>query len=349
VVFSRTGGGRIWYVPGFAAGRGDSFSNWRGLVAQIRENVCTPIVGWGLLDNLVGPTRVIARRWADMVGFALTPQGRDDLPQVTQYLSVMEGLASPAEAFESLLRDELARRFPGLAADRLVPLDDLLTAARELRRDEPHEILARLPFRIYLTTNVDDQLHRALLAAGRDPRVEVCRWHSRPGYDWPPSVFDSEEPGYTPSLERPLIYHLFGRLSEPETLVLTEEDYFDFLIGMTRNFELVPAAVRKALARSALLFLGFRVEQWGFRVLFRFMLDQGKHSGLSARHLHVATLLGSEEGRNIDPDKARRYLERFLSPARISIYWGSADDFLQELSRRARESGLGLEKTGGTP
>ena len=43
------------------------------------------------------------------------------------------------------------------------------------------------------------------------------------------------------------MYHLFGVHDEPDSLVLTEDDYFDYLIGVTTNKELIPIAVRQAL------------------------------------------------------------------------------------------------------
>jgi len=40
-----------------------------------------------------------------------------------------------------------------------------------------------------------------------------------------------------------LVYKLFGQLAEPDSLVLTEDDYFDYLIGVTSNRDLIPEAV----------------------------------------------------------------------------------------------------------
>ena len=34
----------------------------------------------------------------------------------------------------------------------------------------------------------------------------------------------------------------------PNSVVLTEDDYFDFLIGVTSNKDLIPPVVRRALA-----------------------------------------------------------------------------------------------------
>ena len=60
-------------------------------------------------------------------------------------------------------------------------------------------------------------------------------------------------PTSAPTVDRPLVYYLFGRFDDPRSLVLTEDDYFDYLIGLTRNNELVPAVVRRALVDTALL------------------------------------------------------------------------------------------------
>src|SRR5262249_48156069 len=152
------------------------------------------------------------------------------------------------------------------AADRSTSLDDLLAAARKTRQYEPHAILAELPFPLFVSTNADDQLCRALVDAGKEPQVELCRWHAPPHCDWPPSVFGDEGVAtHKPTPDRPLVYPLHGQFREPGTLVLTEDDYFDYLIGVTRHDRLVPTVVKQALSRSALLFLGFRMEEWDFR------------------------------------------------------------------------------------
>jgi hypothetical protein len=185
-----------------------------------------------------------------------------------------------------------------------------------------------------VTTNADDQLRRALVEAGKDPQVELCRWHNRPGCEWPPSIFEEDLTSYVPTPARPLVYHLYGQLQEPDTLVLTEDDYFDYLIGLTRAGKPIPTVVKQALTFSALLFLGFRIEEWDFRVLFRSILAQGERGELSNRFTHIAAQIDPEEGRHLDPEKARKYLQKYFQNAKISIYWGSVDDFVRELYRR---------------
>ncbi len=118
--------------------------------------------------------------------------------------------------------------------------------------------------------------------------------------------------------------------------MITEDDYFDYLIGVTKNKDLIPKAVRGKLADTALLFLGFQLDSWDFRVLYRSIMGQ-EGSGRRSRYAHVAAQIDPEGGRLIEPEGARNYLEQYFQHADTSIYWGSAEDFLIELDRRASE------------
>ncbi|MBV8075221.1 MAG: SIR2 family protein, partial [Planctomycetaceae bacterium] len=224
----------------------------------------------------------------------------------------------------------------GPASSAAQSASDLLSmaGARRRRREEnsvdPHRLLAALPFPIYLTTNPDCLLVEALREVDKQPEVGLCPWSEK--IDWSDSVF-VRDPDFRPSVDRPLVYYLFGRLDDPRSLVLTEDDYFDYLIGLTRNNELIPAVVRRALVDTALLFLGFRIDDWDFRVLFRSLMAQGGRQR-SADYAHVAVQIDPEDGRNLDPEGTRRYLQRYFQDADIRIYWGHVDDFARELSER---------------
>jgi hypothetical protein len=122
---------------------------------------------------------------------------------------------------------------------------------------------------------------------------------------------------------------LFGHLARPRSLVLTEDDYFDFLIGVTRDKDLVPPGVRRAFADSSLMFLGFRLDEWDFRVLFRSIVNQ--EGDRRKEHTHVAVQIDPEEGSTIEPDRARSYLEKYFQGSNITIYWGSTESFIKEL------------------
>jgi hypothetical protein len=146
-----------------------------------------------------------------------------------------------------------------------------------------------------------------------------------------------QEPSYELSPERPLVYHLFGQLEVPDTLVLTEDDYLDYLIGVTRNRSRIPARVLRATNDASLLFLGFRLDAWDFRVLFRSILDsEGK--AIRKKFVHVAAQVDPEEGRFLNPAGARDFFKRYIEDARIDVYWGTVHDFTRELFRRRRSS-----------
>ena len=77
------------------------------------------------------------------------------------------------------------------------------------------------------------------------------------------------------------------------------------------------------------MFLGFRLDEWDFRVLFRSIVNQeGDRRG---EHTHVAVQIDPEEGRTMEPERARRYLERYFQSSNITIYWGSTESFIKEL------------------
>ena len=340
-LFMRLKSGRIWYVPGFGDER-QGFEKWPALVRSIRRGQCTPILGPGLVEPLLGSQREIAQRWAETYHYPMAPHERESLPQVAQYLAINQDRGFPFDELEEYLKQEIRTRYSGDLSENLrqgqAQIDQLIdqVGARRRQREtaESHKALAQLPLPIYITTNMDNLLVSALREANKDPQVVLCPWNEY--VEQAETIYDSE-PDYHPSPERPLVYHLFGRFDEPDSVVLTEDDYFKFLIGVTSNKDLIPPVVRRALTDTALLFLGFQMDDWNFRVLFQSILTRS--SARRDRYAHIAAQIEPEEGRILEPERARRYLENYFSRgADISIYWGSADDFVRELMRRWNES-----------
>lgn len=130
--------------------------------------------------------------------------------------------------------------------------------------DEPHSVLADLPLPVYLTTNYDDFMCRALRNRGKEPGRELCRWNKF--VRDLPSVFDT---GFTPTPASPIVFHLHGHNEVPESLVLSGDDYLDFLVNMSRDQGLLPPRIQEAISGSSLLFIGYSLQDWSFRVLFR--------------------------------------------------------------------------------
>jgi SIR2-like domain/CHAT domain len=338
-LYMRLKTGRLWYAPGFLGGTDDMLP---GLVTYITQEKCTPLLGPGLTDSLIGSRNQLAQRWAGTFGFPMEPHYQDDLAYVAQYLAVKYGEEFLPGELGNYLRRELVDRY----GDALGPeaqatlvdgtMDDALSTVAAVQRDagefDPFDALAETPFPLYLTTDPSALLERALARAGRPPQVGMCPWNDELAYHF--KVDDTDE--RRPTATAPFVYHLFGQLSEPESLVLTEDNYLDYLMGITANRPLIPDFVIGRLARSALLFLGFRLDEWDFRVLFRSLMNQG---GQERRRgfKHVAVQIDPEEGRTIEPDRARRYLESYFGENRINIYWGRTDDFVHKLHTAWKE------------
>jgi CHAT domain-containing protein/SIR2-like protein len=339
VLFMRLKSGRIWYVPGFGDDR-KGFEKWPALIRSIRQGRCTPILSSHLSEELLGSSRDVAQKWAEAYHFPLAPHARDDLPQVAQYLAVNQDSRFPRDELIEYLRREIVQRYGDKLPEDLrdATLTQLFEHLGQRRREQnptdPYAVLAGLPFAVYITINASDLLEGALKADGKEPVIELCRWNE--DIETLPSIYDSE-PDYRPTPQRPLVYHLFGRFEEPDSLVITEDDYFDYLIGTTGNKDLIPAAVRRALADTALLFLGFRMDDWNFRVLFRSLMSQ-EGRGRRSRYAHIAAQIEPEEGRTLEPERARSYLENYFQSTDISIYWGTTEDFIAELMKRSEEA-----------
>lgn len=351
VLFTRLRTGRIWYEPGLrSSAGGGEFERWPVILKHINGGRCTPIVGPGVLESLVGSSHDIARDWADTYHYPMSPHYREDLPNVAQFLRFnLEDPTFPYDSISTYLHQKLldANRdilTPELLATPEDELGELLKFVGAYRRqndsDEPHRVLASLPFKIYITTNTDNLLSEALEeVAGKTPHKRLCPWNDYVNR----KMMDAED--YEPTDKEPLVYYLFGQLDDTETMVLTEDDYFDYLIGTTKNKELFPDPVVRAQTASLLLFLGFQVSDWDFRVIFRSIMSwEGKKAGSKDNFTHVAVQINPDEDTIIEPSRARKYLEKYFNSSNVSIYWGSAEDFLRELRQRWNQSTYGRSK-----
>lgn len=356
-LFMRLKTGRLWPAAVLDSG---SFDKWDALASDIQNNQCVPVLGARLVENSLGSMRDIARKWAERYEFPLAPRDRDDLAQVAQYLVYRQNKNLAIDELRAHLVGYVRARYraeleaiEGDLGKRLREgsitagiLNELMQhVGRSLRacdKLDVHRLLAKLPLRVYVNANRDNLLRDALVDAGKTPQVQLCTWIVR--NETPIPIGPSLPKGYVPSVDSPLIFHAFGNLEYRESLVLTEDDYFDFLKAVTRNETLkkasIPGAVTEALASSGLLLLGFQPDDWDFRVLFRGILKQpgGALGDLCTR---VAVQMSPTEGQIIDPDRASQYLKTYFEKqGDIFTFWGSADDFLRKLAKRCAERGI---------
>lgn len=121
-------------------------------------------------------------------------------------------------------------------------------------------------------------------------------------------------------------------------MVLTEDDFLDYLIAASRLDLLLPTLVGQ-LMQSSLLFLGFRLDDWRFRVLFRMIVTrQGTRTMRQMSHVGVQVNPGEQSV--ADVKNARKYIESYFKGGEdapdISIYWGSPADFLKQLREQMK-------------
>jgi hypothetical protein len=290
---------------------------WDRLVLQLRNGDCTPFLGAGACDGTLPLGAELAREWAGRYGYPF-----DD---VTNLAAVMQ--------HAGILEEDLVN----------VKLDvarSLATRGEPRYEDptEPHSLLAGLPIRVYLTTNYDDFMTRALRRSGKEPVTVVCPWYRGAENDRATRLPDA----YQPHAERPLVYHLHGSLHEPGSMVLAEQDYVEFLVNIGKDNSdeaprLLPPDVQLAMTRQPLLFMGYSLNDWSFRVMFH-GLRRAVPEVRERRHISVQ--LTPEPGMS-SPEAQQRaadYLDRYLARLNIKVYWGSTQDFCAELRRRLESS-----------
>jgi hypothetical protein len=336
VLVSRFKTARLWYVPGFMdVSRTET--TWMDLLRAIEDRRCTPIIGSGVNLSIYRSRRELAMRWADKYEYPMATHERINLPQVAQYVATYFGDNTLCDGFTKDMREYVREKYGDLLtpSERSQELYEMLSAVAEMALDrdpdESHNILAALPFPVYLSANLNSFLAIALKRKHRDPVEEVF-----PLLDEDRSQSKIKRLKGEPTIDRPLVYHFFGTLRDIRSAVLTEDDHFQFLTTFWRNKELVPRRILSALTNSSLLFLGFKIHQWDFRVLLRtFVSLEGVQ--LLRTHTHVAVQVDPDDNQIQDPDRARQYIEEYLKRipnSNISIFWGSAEDFLADLYRR---------------
>lgn len=317
--------------------------DWRTVTRRIRSGKFTPIIS----DRVFFPgPNDLMRQWADQIRYPFPMDHGLTIPKMAQYVSatsrddltakedflefskeyLLDTVRETATADQQNLIDRLEDELPDLTYSEMAHRLDFPKYDDEF--ENPLFILASLPLPMYITTSYYDFMERALIDVGKKPRTEVCYWHDELLTDIP-SVFE-EDPDYEPTEEEPLVFHLNGLDQYPASLVLTEDDFLDFLIRVSQDMEALPRRVAQALVDSSLLMLGYQLEDWNFKVMFRGLI---KSKRASRRRLSLAIQYTLEDAADeaLDPRDVEDYLEKYFGKANFDIYWGNPQAFTQEL------------------
>ena len=125
------------------------------------------------------------------------------------------------------------------------------------------------------------------------PVSEFCRWND--GLLNIPSRFDKPA-RYKADQHTPLVYHIYGDIKRSESMVLTEKDYFDFVIYLNQEDEkkVLPAIIRQELSLSSLLFIGYSLYDINFRAIFQGALSFLGRKSRKIRHKWVGRMICSQ-------------------------------------------------------
>jgi len=277
-------------------------SAWRMLLDRIRKGKCTPFLGPGLSATVVKSEREIAKQWAEDHDYPLGEA--EDLAQVAQFLSLVE--YDTGYVKESMMEgwfDDVARtNFQNIST--------------------MHALLAKLPLPLYVSACYDDFMVAALKQQRKQP-VRLL-------YDEETTLSNND---ITP--DRPLLYHLYGHYENPTAAILTEDDYLDYLVKVAKKDIVFPPPVERRITTTTLMFVGFEISHWNFRVLFRILAGYlERNTSITHIAVQVAPSSGDKavSGAEDREKRVHEYLKRYFERLKIHVYVGETVDFIDELT-----------------
>jgi hypothetical protein len=231
------GSSGVWAVP---VSDQDAMrdADWASLVFAVEQGRCTLMLGPYAVSGVFEGERL-------PVHVALARYVKDQLGPDYAHLDAWK----PSSVAQAVLADHGA----GALLTWVRQFYDVFDGDYGLLRD-----LAALPFELVINSSPGLSAHKVFLEA--KPRTYSDFYdHTAPGR---PEMPD-------PSIEAPVVYHLYGSLDQPSSLILSDSDRLDFLVAVISNEPPLPPKLRSTLCdpERSFLFLGFDLGQWQFRVL----------------------------------------------------------------------------------
>jgi len=192
---------------------------------------------------------------------------------------------------------------------------------------------------LVVTTNYDRQFETAYKALlGRPPGVIVYRGANDPnskakplhdGLSCAPEFWLPDLPTY--------LYKMHGCISDPgdQNLVITEEDYINFLTNSLSqdSSKRLLHYVRGKLALSTVLFIGYSLSDWNFRVIFKATAEDKASTSFAVQL--------NQDPQGNDLEAARQAaLVKFWGNRRIDIINAEASFFMSDLLAHIEISAL---------
>jgi len=273
---------------------------WDDLLSFIEERRVIPIVGPELLQVATerGPRLLL-----DWVAEKLAGRLNVDVRELPQPYTLNDVVCWFLAARGR--REEAYVRLRGIIKDANF---EPPTALRQLA--------AIADFDVFVTTTFDSLLENAInqVRFAGAPSTDVLSYS-------PNRVVDL--PSERDQLQRPVVYHLFGKLAASPTYVISDEDLLEFICAL-QSEHLAPEKLFHELEHSHLLFIGSSFTNW----LARLFLRMAKRQRLSDPRDVGEVLADDHSGQD---DRLVSFLQQVS--VRTRIYMG-AERFVEELHTR---------------
>lgn len=290
---------------------------WDDLLNYIEEKRVIPIVGPELLkvQTDAGPRLLIewlAEKLAARLNVDTTPLSKPLLLNdvVCAYLAKNGRREEAYTRLRTIMRE--AAFAPPLPLRQLAEITD---------------------FNLYVSTTFDPLLEQAVNAVrfGGAANTEVIAYAPNRVADLPVERDD---------LQRPVVYHLLGRLSASPTYVISDEDMLEFVCAL-QSEHLTPEKLFHALEHNHLLVIGSDFSNW----LARLFLRMTKRRRLSDPR-DVGEILA--DSHSLKDVRLVSFLQQVSVRTRM---FAGAEEFVAELHRRwmARRGGVSASAGSGGP
>ncbi len=345
---------------------------WTNICKWISAGKVVPVISGSLVYDLIfselagqdmddsgncAPSRMNAQNalamiWANRVPYPLPDN--TELTRVAQYVrSKSKSTADFKQSYLDFLKRfllEYAAQVKGetdLASELMESIDEYSfteLALQELElvkvgpgSSDPISILASLPLPVYITTSFHNTLEHALIAFGKEPISQVCFWSGPPPMTGEYTAVEQ----LTGNPQTPLVYHLYGMEKFPLTMVLSEDDYLDFLIHITADQgkpdSVLPSYLINALKLNLLMMLGYRLYDWDFRTLFRGIISTRDRQDMTFTNTIIQLSLDDQYQVPRDDEvresvrQVQEFLQDYYNPLAFEIRWDNPGEFTHAL------------------
>lgn len=298
--------------------QGFTDEDWEDLFYYITKKNTTPFLGAGIAREHFGSGEELAKKVA--TEFKYPFDDISNLAKVSQFAAIKK-----KDSFR--VREFVADH---IKSKKLPDFSDPF---------EPHRILAELDLPIYITTNYDHLMYEALKSKGKKPVIEFCRWNDLAQIQGKRSIFEDKFDDF--DFDSPLVYHLHGEVDNPQSMVLTEDDYLSFIVRLYVDIDkLFPPQIKLAFVSSSIIFIGYSLSDWNLRIILRKIAEGMK----SVSRTHCSIQLAPTGFKIDDESKIREYLKSYFEiiqgGVNLKVFWGTAIDFCHTLSEKRKNQSI---------